>query len=230
MKKYSSALHRAIAAALTFAAVCLFAILSASAAENEFEVKIIDAEIKSIVGIEGESTVSFVDDAVYPNLGTFTMPGANAEIELTIKNTGTLEATLVSLENLGCTLEDFRVYLTDGIQGEALKHGELCTITAVVEWDKNSTRSFEEKNDGNFAFKLVYVNEQDKQTAPSESIPDPSNQNATSAVKFAATVDTPSGVPSSGGAIATGAATAIPVILLATVATYIIVVIKAKED
>lgn len=225
MKHNSSTIHKAVAAIVTIAAFCLSAAFPAAAEEHVFAVKILDATIRSTAGIDGNCTVSFNDDTVTPYLGIFTMPGSYAEIEVKIQNTGSLDATLTRVDAPHCSLEDFSITLADGIEGETLKAGEICTLTVVVSWDKKSTRSFEELTEGDYAFRLIYTAEEDPATAPA-----PGGNDAKSVTSPAATPDTAKGLQS-GGAVKTGAVTAVSVLLLIAAATgYAVIKLKAKEE
>lgn len=225
MKHNSSTIHKAVAAIVTIAAFCLSAAFPAAAEEHVFAVKILDAAIKSTAGIDGNCTVSLNDDTVTPHLGVFTMPGSYAEIEVKIQNTGRLDATLAQVDAPHCSLEDFSVTLADGIEGETLKAGEICTLTVVVSWEKKSTRSFEELTEGNYAFRLIYTAEEEPATAPV-----PGGNDAKSVTSPAATPDAANGAQSD-SAVKTGAVTAVSVLMLFAVAAgYVVIKLKAKEE
>ena len=204
--------RKAVAVIVMIAAFCLFTVFPAAAKEQIFVVEIMDAKIKSTAGINGECTVSFDKDTVTPCLGVFSMPGAYAEIELTIKNTGSLNASLIHVDAPFCSLEDFSVTIADDLKGELLQTGEACTLTVIVAWNKDSGRSFEKPTQGDYTFRLLYISDEAMTTLPGYN-----NNDAKSSVRSVSTPDS-SESKENGNSVQTGEAGRFSVALLAVLA------------
>ena len=180
--------------------------------------EILDATIKSTAAIDGDCTVSYSADTVIPHLGIFTMPGAYAEIEITVQNKGSTDAKLLQVDAPYCSLEDFSVTLADNLEGETLQAGDTCTLTTVVMWNKRSSRSFAAQTQGDYRFRLVYT---------ADGFPDPV-PDFKSSKTTAATADAATGQTNK-SAIQTGeAATLFFLLPIAMAAAYTMIRLKAK--
>lgn len=157
--------------AMIFFAVCMgICFIGAFAAENDndakaseiLELTVESAEILSSEGVSGERSVSFSGDVITAELGTFTHPGAYAEIAVTVINSGTLTAYLDSEQHADCGLEDIFVSFPQFGEDERIDPDERCSFTLVVQWDGTSELCYDEEQTGSFSLELSYINDDAK--------------------------------------------------------------------
>lgn len=125
--------------------------------ENNLIVK--SAEILSSSHISGESLVHIVDDnTINATLGAFEMPGAYAEIKISVLNNGSETVYLTGIEATAPEIADFKMDVPQfDTEHEELKPKEECSFTVVIKWDEASTRNADIKDSSDFMLKLIYT-------------------------------------------------------------------------
>lgn len=170
---------------------------TAADTSNMFGVSVVSAKVESDYGVEGESNVTFDDDRVMPNLGTFLFPGAYSNISIEIKNTGKYAVKLADLQADCISLDyiDVEIKSDDKIIGV----GDTAKVIVTVTWNRNSEYSTESTESGEFSFKICYTQNEESYSTEVTTVavePTSNGQIATSATDSvqspsnAATVDT----------------------------------------
>lgn len=125
------------------------------------EVTIESASILSSQGVRGTPAVSVSGNAVSVDLGTWIMPGAYAEIGVTLRNTGTLTAYLTRAVYTLPESDALRISFPDisPDSEEKLEVGQTCSFTVVISLDD----SYEEPSfdiSDSFMMELYYENDE----------------------------------------------------------------------
>lgn len=159
--------------------------LPAAAASTQ-KVRVTAASVTASANMAGESTVTVQDeDTITADLGCFTMPGAYAEITVTLQNDNTFPVTLVQAQPQDTALPDVSVSFPPLQPGtEVIAPGASCRFTVVVAWAADSTVQYTAASSGTFALKLRY--EAEDETVRMETTTASSAGSASSASKTAA--------------------------------------------
>lgn len=165
--------------ALTALLFCLLAGLLPlhAAAESPQKVRVINASVTASANMEGQYAVTVQDsDTITADLGCFTMPGAYAEITVTLQNDNTFPVTLVQAQTQDTGLPDVSVSFPPLQPGEeVIAPGASCRFTVVVAWAADSTVQYATQQSTNFALKLRYEAEDEtvypEVTTPANTTP-----------------------------------------------------------
>lgn len=137
---------------------------------KNYEVSVSRAEIQSEYGIAGESSVLFDKNTVFPKLGDFKFPGAYAKIYIEVKNTGNSPVTLSDLYVEQPSLDYIELIMPEFEKNEILMPNDSSGFLVIVRWRNDSSYSTENKENGNFSFKLLYTSENDKDVIDNTSV------------------------------------------------------------
>ena len=129
---------------------------------KNYEVSVSRAEIQSEYGIAGESSVLFNKNTVFPKLGDFKFPGAYAKIYIEVKNAGNSPVTLADLYVEQPSLDYIELIMPEFEKNEILMPNDSSGFSIIVRWRNDSSYNTENKENGNFSFKLLYTSENDK--------------------------------------------------------------------
>lgn len=129
-----------------------------ASAESTQKIRVTNASVTASANMEGQPTVSVQeDDTITADLGCFTMPGAYAEITVTLQNDNTFPVTLVQAQTQDTDLPDVSVSFPPLQPGtEVIAPGASCRFTVVVAWAADSTVQYAAQQSTNFALKLRY--------------------------------------------------------------------------
>lgn len=137
---------------------------------KNYEVSVSRAEIQSEYGIAGESSVLFDKNTVFPKLGDFKFPGAYAKIYIEVKNTGNSPVTLTDLYVEQPSLDYIELIMAEFEKNEILMPNDSSGFSIIVRWRNDSSYSTENKENGNFSFKLLYISENDTEVIDNTSV------------------------------------------------------------
>lgn len=168
-------INKILIAALALCAAFTIGVPPASATPAEPDVSVVSAYLANSSHVAGESRIDSSGDIITADLGEFEMPGAWAEIAVTVRNTGGRTIYLAGVERTEPTLADFEMRLPElQVGAETLESGEECSFTVVVTRREDSERSVEES--GSFGFRLIYTcDESGTQPADTPKTGDESN-------------------------------------------------------
>lgn len=158
---------------------CLLAVLLPlrAAAESPQKIHVASASVTASANMAGQPTVSVQgDDTITADLGCFTMPGAYAEITVTLQNDNTFPVTLMQAQTQDTDLPDVSVSFPPLQPGtEVMAPGASCRFTVVVAWAADSTVQYATQQSTNFALKLCYEAEDEtvypEVTTPANTTP-----------------------------------------------------------
>ena len=136
---------------------------------KNYEVSVSRAEIQSEYGIAGESSVLFDKNTVSPKLGDFKFPGAYAQIYIEVKNTENSPVTLADLYVEQPSLDYIELIMPELEKNEILMPNDSSGFSIIVRWRNDSSYSTENKENGNFSFKLLYISENDTEVIDNTS-------------------------------------------------------------
>lgn len=137
---------------------------------KNYEVSMSRAEIQSEYGIAGESSVLFDKNTVFLKLGDFKFPGAYAKIYIEVKNAGNSPVTLTDLYVEQPSLDYIELIMPEFEKNEILMPNDSSGFLVIVRWRNDSSYSTENKENGNFSFKLLYTSENDKDVIDNTSV------------------------------------------------------------
>lgn len=137
---------------------------------KNYEVSVSRAEIQSEYGIAGESSVLFDKNTVSPKLGDFKFPGAYAKIYIEVKNTGNSPVTLTDLYVEQPSLDYIELIMPEFEKNEILMPNDSSGFLVIVRWHNDSSYNTENKENGNFSFKLLYTSENDTEVIDNTSV------------------------------------------------------------
>lgn len=137
---------------------------------KDYEVSVSRAEIQSEYGIAGESSVLFDKNTISPKLGDFKFPGAYAQIYIEVKNTGNSPVTLADLYVEQPSLDYIELIMPEFEKNEILMPNDSSGFSIIVRWRNDSSYSTENKENGNFSFKLLYISENDTEVIDNTSV------------------------------------------------------------
>ena len=118
-------------------AAFLISPVTARADTGNPKIEIVSAAVANEAGIEGKSSVSIDGNNLNVSLGTMTMPGAYAVIEVELVNSGNKTATLALAQYNDCRLDFIKIDFPDIEYGEELTPNEHCKFNMVISWDKD---------------------------------------------------------------------------------------------
>ena len=134
------------------------------------EMTAINADIIDRRGVSEETKAICSGNVVNFDIIGISGPGTGAMARLTVKNTGTLSATLVSADTVDPMLDFMKLSVIDFPIGEVIKPGECCIFDVGIYWDPARTDITKTTIDDSFQILLTYEN--------NEMIPvDPDNPN-----------------------------------------------------
>ena len=131
---------------------------------KNYEVSVSRAEIA------GESSVLFDKNTVSQKLGDFKFLGAYAKIYIEVKNTGNSPVTLADLYVEQPSLDYIELIMPEFEKNEILMPNDSSDFSIIVRWRNDSSYNTENKENGNFSFKLLYTSENDKDVINNTSV------------------------------------------------------------
>lgn len=137
---------------------------------KDYEVSVSRAEIQSEYGIVGENSILFDKNTVFPKLGDFKFPGAYAQIYIEVKNAGNSPVTLADLYVEQPSLDYIELIMPEFEKNEILMPNDSSGFSIIVRWCNDSSYNTENKENGNFSFKLLYTSENDKDVINNTSV------------------------------------------------------------
>lgn len=137
---------------------------------KDYEVSVSRAEIQSEYGIVGENSILFDKNTISPKLGDFKFPGAYAQIYIEVKNTGNSPVTLADLYVEQPSLDYIELIMPEFEKNEILMPNDSSGFSIIVRWRNDSSYNTENKENGNFSFKLLYTSENDKDVINNTSV------------------------------------------------------------
>lgn len=137
---------------------------------KDYEVSVSRAEIQSEYGIVGENSILFDKNTISPKLGDFKFPGAYAQIYIEVKNTGNSPVTLADLYVEQPSLDYIELIMPELEKNEILMPNDSSGFSIIVRWRNDSSYNTENKENGNFSFKLLYTSENDKDVINNTSV------------------------------------------------------------
>lgn len=137
---------------------------------KNYEVSVSRAEIQSEYGIVGENSILFDKNTISPKLGDFKFPGAYAQIYIEVKNAGNSPVTLADLYVEQPSLDYIELIMPEFEKNEILMPNDSSGFSIIVRWRNDSSYNTENKENGNFSFKLLYTSENDKDVINNTSV------------------------------------------------------------